>query len=348
MGFTPMTVHQRRSRPLVHILLFLATLFSTAMAGAWFAERNPLELTNLGYGLHYAILLLLFLATHEFGHYVAARWHGVDASLPYFIPVPFPELTMFGTMGAVIRMRSRIPDRKALFDIGVAGPLAGFVVCVVFLIIGFRTLPPFEYLTSIHPHITHPAELTSSGLTFGTTILYSVLAATVAPDGAFVPPMNEMYHYPFLCVGWFGLFVTALNMLPFGQLDGGHILYALVGRQQRRIARFLWWILFAMGFSSVANMARVLLASPSPESWVIFLQGTLLPVLESMHAIAPWLFAGNGSWLVWALVIRILVKVDHPDVPEVEPLSPLRKVLGWFSFIVLIGSFSLSPVSLNP
>lgn len=348
MGFTPMTVHQRPSRPLIHVLLFVATVISTAMAGAWFAGRDPFEIANLAYGLQYAILLVLFLATHEFGHYFAARKHGVDASLPYFIPVPFPEITLFGTMGAVIRMRSRIPDRTALFDIGVAGPLAGFVVCVVFLLIGFRTLPSFEYLTAIHPNITSPADLHPSGMTFGTSLLYSLLATTVAPEGAFVPPMNEMYHYPFLCVGWFGLFVTALNMLPFGQLDGGHVLYALVGKHQHRIASVLWWFLFAMGFSSVADMLRTLLANPSPASWVIFLQGTVLPILDSAYAIAPWLFSGNGSWLVWALLIRLVVKVNHPVVPEVEPLTPMRRVLGWFSFIVFLVSFSLNPVYFHP
>ncbi len=135
-------------RSLLHLGLFVLTFITTSFAGVAWLNLDPLELTNFPAGLLYASLLLVMLLSHEMGHYVAARLHGVDATLPYFLPFPTHLLPIpmfpFGTLGAVIQLRSRVPDRRALLDIGAAGPIAGFVVSVIYLVIGFATLPSIE------------------------------------------------------------------------------------------------------------------------------------------------------------------------------------------------------------
>lgn len=331
-------VRQRpKDRYWLHALLFLLTFGSTMMAGAqWagLAEADFLEVTNWGVGVTYALLIMTFLSAHEFGHYIAARIHGVDATLPYYIPMPF---ILFGTMGAVIRTRSMIPNRKVLFDIGVAGPLAGFVVCLVILGFGFTHLPPIESIYAIHPEYRELGRIPETGMYFGNTILFSFFRDTVAGGSAWVPPMNEFYHYPFLCVGWFGLFVTALNLAPFGNLDGGHVLYALVGgRWQRLVARTLWWFLFFIGFMSLFGLIDSYLRVPSPSGFVIFLQNTIGEPLAWAVDRVPWLFTIGEGWLLWALLIRFIIKVDHPEIPGEEGLDTNRAVIGWASMLILI------------
>ncbi len=330
----------RRLPVWANVALFMATVVSTTLAGAAWAGVNPYEITNWGRGITYAVLLMTFLSAHEFGHYIAARRHGVDASLPFFIPVP-PMLMPFGTMGALIRLRSRITSRAALFDIGVSGPLAGFVVCIVILVIGFLTLPPIEYLQAIHPE-----GLSNKGMFFGDTFLFSFMSSVFVSNSGtgYMPPMNEIYHYPFLCVGWFGLFVTALNMLPFGQLDGGHVLYALTGRLQHVVGRIGWWILFAMGFLSLLGEFAFFLSGPSPSDFVNTLQNSIGVPLQSAVRQVPWLFAFGTSWLLWALLVRFLIGVYHPPIEDETPLSTGRQVVGWLSIAVLVLSFSPNSV----
>ena len=250
---------KRRNRKGVHLLLFLLTLLTTTYAGVGFVlfpddGSVSLEqfLANIPTGLSFSVLLLLFLTMHEFGHYITARYYGVDVTLPYYIPMPF---FFFGTMGAVIRIRSQVPSRKALFDIGVAGPLAGFVVALALLVIGMLTGPDVEHLYGVHPQYQYMHVLPEWGMYFGSFPLLNVLEWMLIPSGTFFPPMNEIYHYPLLCVGWFGMFVTALNLLPIGQLDGGHIIYSMFGRRQKVISRWVvrfsgshwhWWSVWAV------------------------------------------------------------------------------------------------------
>lgn len=297
---------------LINVLLFFLTFFTTCLAGVQWLNKNPLELSNLPLGLPYSLSLLFVLAAHEFGHYFAARYHQVKTTLPFFIPIPPFLLNPFGTMGAVIRIRSPLTSKKMLFDIGIAGPLAGLVVTLFILIYGFATLPPQEYLYSIHPEyqeVGHPPE---TGLTFGNSLFFSMMSA-IFSEHQYVPPMNEIYHYPYLCVGWFGLFVTALNLIPVGQLDGGHILYALIGKKQGIIARGFFAVLIIIGVTSF---------------FPIFGEGTVTWTL---------------GWLLWAAILYFLIKLDHPEIYDTEELSPTRKVLGWFSFIFFIVSFPPIP-----
>lgn len=326
-----------RDRYWLHALLFVLTFLSTMMAGAQWAGLSPeqfSEITNWGAGLTYALLIILFLSAHEFGHYIAARIHGVDASLPYFIPMP---LILFGTMGAVIRTRSIIPSRTVLFDIGIAGPLSGFVVSLGILVYGFTHLPGIESLYVIHPEYVAEGGIPATGMFFGDTILFSAFRSWFVDAEQWMPPMNEFYHYPFLCVGWFGLFVTALNLAPFGSLDGGHILYALVGGVwQRRIARVLWWTVFTLGILSLVGIINLYLQEPSPSAFVVFLQNTIGEPLTAIDRAVPWLFHIGEGWLVWALFVRFLVKVDHPELPDQESIGTGRRVLGWMSMAILV------------
>ena len=321
----------------LHGLLFLLTFGSTMLAGSQWAGLSPdqySEITNWGAGLTYAILIMLFLTAHEFGHYIAARIHKVDATLPFYIPMP---LILFGTMGAVIKTRSVIPNRKVLFDIGVAGPISGFIVCLGILAVGYATLPPMEWIYTIHPEYQRMAEIPTSGMYFGDMLLFGWMADIFAPAGSFIPPMNEVYHYPFLCVGWFGLFVTALNLAPFGNLDGGHVVYALLGgKKQRFIARTLWWPLFTLGVLSMVGILDGILREPSPNGFVIWLQTFIGASLSAVVDALPWLFTIGEGWLLWALLIKFFIKIDHPELGDPEPLSIRRKIVGWTSMLILV------------
>ncbi len=341
----------RKKSPLwVHLLLFVLTFITCMIAGTQWAMKNYLEVNNWHIGLTYAVLILTFLSVHEFGHYFASKIHRVDASLPYFIPVPFPEIMLFGTFGAVIVTRSPIPNRRALFDIGVAGPIAGFVASLVFLIIGLQTLPPKEFIYSVHPEylLNFGGKIPQSGLHFGDTLLYSLLAPLFANPNGWLPPMNEIYHYPFLCVGWFGLFVTTLNLLPFGQLDGGHIVYAMFGGLQRKVAKVLWWVLIILGIGSLLNSILALLNDVDvPNKFYIWLQNNLLPFLQQLRSFVPWYFDAWGGWLFWAIFTRLFIKIPHPHIAEVEPLGTGRKILGWIAIIIFFLSFSLNGIYLR-
>lgn len=309
---------------LIHSLLFVAAFLTTTLAGVQWLNKNPLELTNFPSGITYAALLLLMLGTHEFGHYFAARRHGVDVTLPFFLPFPSIDLLAllnpFGTLGAVIRLRGGLQSRRALFDIGAAGPIAGFIVSLAILITGFITLPAKEYLYTIHPEYAGLASIPEGGWTFGHTLIYDGVAALFAPAGAFIPPMNEIYHYPFLCVGWFGLLVTAINLIPVGQLDGGHITYGM----------------FGTGYHRVAQTALVLLT-------ILGLAG-FLPLLG-----IPFEYGYTG-WLFWAFLLiffsRVL-KLNRPPLGDETPLDPIRMAAGWLCMLMFIGSFSLTPFSFS-
>lgn len=180
-------------------------------------------------GIPYAAALLFVLLAHEMGHYTVARWYGVDATLPFVLPAPF----FFGTFGAIIRMRSPIIHRRALFDIGAAGPIAGLAAGVIMTVVGlgmsrFVPRPPTSMAT----------------VQLGDCLLMKLLTRAVMGP---TPPMHEVFLHPVGVAGWFGLFVTFLNLMPLGQLDGGHVWYALVGRYQRYVGTGAFGLLVAMG-----------------------------------------------------------------------------------------------------
>jgi membrane-associated protease RseP (regulator of RpoE activity) len=300
----------------INIVLFILTFFTTTIAGVFWANKDPYQLENFSYGLTYSILILLVISSHEFGHYFAAKIHKVPVTLPYYVPFPFIFLNPFGTMGAVIRMKARYYSRKALLDIGTAGPIAGWVTSVVILIVGFTNLPPVQYLYELHPEYATTG-IPLSGFTFGYNLLFLTFEKifTSSPE-VFMPPMNEVYHYPFLCVGWFGLLITSLNMLPVGQLDGGHISYAMFGEKHKYVAYLVFGLLVFFGLLG------------------------LLPLLGINNN------SGSINWLVWAALIFFVIKIKHPPTySEYEaPLDSTRMMAGWFTFFIFIVSFCPVPV----
>jgi len=192
-----------RQRLWVHIVLFLLTVLSTVLVG----------------GVSFSAGLLSILLAHEFGHYFAAMYYKVPASLPYFIPFP---ISLFGTLGAVIRMSPRIPHRRALFDIAAAGPLAGLVLAI-----------PLTYVGILFSQVIPKAAVRGDVITLGEPLLYQGLSwlayGTLGQD-------VDMLLHPLAFAGWAGMFVTALNLLPIGQLDGGHIVHSLFGMRSRQVA----------------------------------------------------------------------------------------------------------------
>lgn len=326
-----------------YIILFLLTFLTCMMAGAQWSYKNYLEIYSWQYGITYAILILTFLSVHEFGHYFAAKYHKINTSLPYYIPFPVPIVLNFGTFGAIIRMRQPIPSRKALFDIGIAGPLAGFFVSLVFLIIGFIFLPSKQDILLLHPeYLTQYAgNIPPTGLHFGNTLLYTFLEKLIIPTGTFIPPMNEIYHFPFLNVGWFGLFVTTMNLLPIGQLDGGHILYSMFGSKIHfRIARITMWILIVLGAVGSVNEVYMFLKNDYNSQILLSLQSAIVPKLAEFYENFPILQEFWSGWLLWGLIGKFFVKLKHPPVENEEPIGQKRIILGWFAFLMLISSFS--------
>ena len=213
--------------PWKNVGLFLATIASTLLVGAltWYyiplseVRANPLVLLR---AWPFTAAVLGVLATHELGHYVMGRYHGVDVSLPYVIPFIFP----FGTLGAIIRMRGQMPDRKTLFDIGVAGPIAGLAATVVVTAIGL-SLPPVEVPA-------RALEGTGQALVFNNPPLLNLIATALGEPTEYADPTVAVN--PVIIGGWVGMFFTVLNLLPVGQLDGGHILRAMLGESQERVA----------------------------------------------------------------------------------------------------------------
>ena len=234
----PLRVPVRRDRgPAIHILLFAATFLTAALQGALHEGvdvfADPLTVTA---GFPFAITLLTILLFHELGHYFLARVHHVDTTLPYFIPAP--PFFLAGTFGAFIRIRTLPPDRRALFDIGAAGPWAGFVIAVPAVIFG---LQQSEVV---------PLDTSQGGWILGDSLLFSALVRLVL--GVSSSEATILIH-PVALAGWFGLFVTSLNLLPVGQLDGGHVMYAVFGRHHRWISRGVLTFMIVLGMGGWAG-----------------------------------------------------------------------------------------------
>lgn len=334
----------------IHVLLFTLTFFTVTMAGAEWLLKDSNNIENWQYGLTYGILIIIFISSHEFGHFFAAKYHKIDATLPYYIPVP-PSFMPFGTMGAVIKTKSPIRSKKALFDIGVAGPIAGFAVSFIYLIIGFATLPSIDYLSTIMPEYDFLFRFfgpgsSPEGIFFGDTILYHSMSAIFANPDGWLPPMNEVIHYPFLNAGWFGLFVTSLNMLPIGQLDGGHVTYGMFGEKQAVIAKYVWYFILFLGIGGTLGILHDILQIDSSEGWYITVQNIFLPILDLIETHAPVYFQCWPGWLFWAFITRIFIKLKHPPVAQYsdDDIGARRKAIGWAALIILLLSFSYNGI----
>jgi len=215
--------------PWTNLILFLLTVVTTFAAGAILIEgeniiSNPLLILN---GWSFAVPLLLILLCHEFGHYIESKKSGIKVSLPYFIPGP----TILGTFGAVIRSKSPFKNRKNLLDVGAAGPIAGFVVAMIVVILGLS----YSQVVETVPE---------GSITLGDSLIFKLLSFLVLKN---IPEGYDVLLSPTAFAGWAGILVTMLNLLPIGQLDGGHIMYALLGRRQKRIALITVLTLIPLG-----------------------------------------------------------------------------------------------------
>ena len=247
-----------RPRWWLHVLLFVLTLATSTFMGAIFYGWVPVELAPLGWlklmvhptfvseGLKFAVPLLLILLSHEMGHYIAARRHGLLTTPPFFLPMPIPLPFSPGTFGAVMRIKQPITTRAQLLDIGAAGPIAGFIVTVPILLAGLALSQVREF--------PHDAPL----VYFSEPILFKFTARVLFFPG--LTGAEDIMLHPMAWAAWFGLLVTAINLLPFFQLDGGHIAYALFGAGHRRWARWLLaaFILMTIFWPGWALMAAIL------------------------------------------------------------------------------------------
>jgi membrane-associated protease RseP (regulator of RpoE activity) len=218
-----------RRIPYLHLILFLLTFLSTLAVGALNEGVNILnEPAKIYRGLPFSVTLLVILLAHEFSHYLASRKHGVQATLPYFIPAP----TLFGTLGAFIKMKSPINTRNALMDIGASGPIAGFTVALAATIIGL-------FLSKVVP-----VNKVEGMIVLGDSMLFKGLTRLIVGS---IPDKYDVILHPVAFAGWIGFFVTALNLIPVGQLDGGHIMYALIGERHTNLSKLLIGVMMGLG-----------------------------------------------------------------------------------------------------
>ena len=220
----------RKSKPIINIILLIATIFTTLLVGSINRGGNPFaHFSDLILGIPFSLSIILILGSHELGHYLEARRQGVDATLPYFLPIPHP---LVGTMGAFIRIKSIIPNRNALVKVGVAGPLVGFLVALPVTMLGLK----FSTLQAVTQ--------TKGGISLGSSILFSLLSRIFFPN---IPDGHDIMLHPVAFAGWLGFFVTALNLIPVGQLDGGHIAYAVLGKFRKILTIIVIAIMVLMG-----------------------------------------------------------------------------------------------------
>jgi len=283
-----------------HVVLFLLTIASTLLVGAehfasFYADfgNRQIDLSGIGFllsGLWYSASILAILGAHEFGHYYACKYYGVDASLPYFLPAPLP---LTGTLGAFIRIRQPIPGKRELFDIGIAGPIAGFLIAVPVLLLGMS-------LSRVTPL---PSD-TSGFVELGEPLLFKAVAWLMwgtPPDG------YSINMHPMAFAAWFGLLATALNLFPIGQLDGGHISYAVLGRKST--------------FVTLGTVAALIGLTFVSSSWLV--------------------------WTALTVVMLLAFGPRHPrTVDENIPLDRGRVWLAVFALVMFVVCFTPAPIEL--
>lgn len=373
-------------KPYLHIVLFLATLVTTTLAGAEWIYGRPfigsggfMDFEKFKQGFWFSVPFLAFLTTHEFGHYFMAKARKVNVTLPYYIPGWVGILLSIGTFGAFIRIKDHITSKKDYFDIGIAGPLAGFVVAVGILIYGFLNLPGDEFIYQIHPEyknlpFDYRSYLSSSlnqqeTMILGKSILYNFLEGTFA-DPALIPHPMELSHYPLLLAGFLGLLFTAINLLPIGQLDGGHILYALIGKKAFDIVSPAALVLLVsysgLGFFSFYGLQHAInvedwtsllyfivyvyfvylcfsrIFTNNKHNWILALSVILVQLILSKYL--PTL-VGYSGFLFFGFLLGRVLGVYHPPTYDPKPLSITRKVLGWLAILIFVLCISLQPIS---
>jgi hypothetical protein len=315
-----------RERWWLHALLFVLTFITVWMGGAYLASGSVVLGLPAGFdlgripdmlrgvvdqfrpmppGLDFAMALMAILLAHESGHYLCARWYGLNASPPFFLPAPPPLLPVFfiGTFGAFIRLRHPVVDRRQLMDVGAAGPWAGFAVALVALIAGLQRSTIVPEIGPSDQFVLLAAEYR---MYLGSSLLFDVLRDRFAGTGT-------VLLHPLAFAGWLGLFVTMLNLLPLGQLDGGHVLFALLGKRQTVVSTAAWFGLLALG------------------------------IVVGQHAgpLTAWF------WWTWAGLLLLFGRgrVAHPSILDRHrPLPRSRQILGWLTLLLFAVTFSPVPI----
>lgn len=371
---------------LIHSVLFVVTFITTTLAGGEWAYSKSIfgveSFFNPAYswqdfynGLPYSICFLTILTAHEFGHYFTAVYYRVKTTLPYYIPLP-PFSLMLGTLGALIRIKSPIRSTQQNFDIGIAGPLAGFVVSLGFLFYGFTHLPPPEYIFQFHPQYeqfgldyashVYSAEFMppkSVDVIIGKNLLFLFFEKFVA-DPSRMPNAHELIHYPILFAAFLSLVFTSINLLPIGQLDGGHVLYGLVGFKWHRIIAsgvFIAFLFYAgLGFISPFEAGEKLIYEiPLFVAFLFFaLHGLGLETRNALLAAlgiftAQYLLVtlfptlqGYPGWLLFAFIIGRFIGIQHPPCEIEQPLTQGRVLLGWIALLIFVLCFTPDPIVL--
>lgn len=399
--------------------LFTLTFIATTLSGGEWIHGwlflyvpEPLGWSAFVDGMQYSIPFLLILTVHEFGHYFTARYHKIEVSLPYYFPawLGFIGSMSLGTFGAFIRIRQRITSISQTFDIGIAGPLAGFVVALMVLFYGFTHLPPKEYVYSIHPEYELFGEgyedivyskdtffLKSDlakispihairyerdtiymnqegdiGFKLGSSLLFDYMKKHWVPEGQEdrLPNEHEIMHYPILLAGFLALMFTALNLLPIGQLDGGHVIFGMFGAKNHTIISkgfYLIAILYSglgVGFMNFINpfiinrpMVDLLIDLLLYIGIIFYLLQKVFNKRQTQFMVALAIYVvqmgilyiwpgvtGYGGWFLFILLVGRFIGVQHPVAEVNEPLTQGRQVLGWIAIIVFIISFSLKPM----
>jgi membrane-associated protease RseP (regulator of RpoE activity) len=272
--------------PVDYILYLPLSYIYSVGALIKYAISHPDVVVN---GATFSASLLAILFSHEMGHYLACRYYGVDATLPYFLPAP--PYFVAGTFGAFIKIKSQIPTRRALFDIGLAGPLAGFVVAIPISVIGLATITP--------------STLQGSGIYFNDPLLFRLLAKVLRVN------LETSSANPYYMAAWIGLLVTSLNLMPVGQLDGGHGTFAVFGERTHKI----------IGRAAFASMALL--------------------------AVLGFWWHGSPSGFLYTVLLGIMLKVKHPKPPVMETLGTKRVVIGILTLIVFGLCFWPFPITIK-
>jgi membrane-associated protease RseP (regulator of RpoE activity) len=365
----------------LQIFLFILTCITTTLAGAEWIFGRYFFLNDDGFGWNtwlttdklieggkFSAAFLGILTVHEFGHYFTARWYKVKVTLPYYIPFWFGLGSALGTMGAFIQIKQIIQSKKEYFDIGLAGPLSGFIVAVLVLWYGFTHLPAPEYIFTIHPeyqkygldYAKYVYANTEGSFSLGKNLLFWIFENYVA-DARLVPNAYEMMHYPFLFAGFLACFFTALNLMPIGQLDGGHILYGLVGikwHTRISVSLFIIFVYYA-GLGIITPYKMLDFSDTNLILYLILLYFMFSKVGESFKntfliafGILTAQFAtsyffphaeGYNGWMLFAFILGRFLGIFHPPAPINDKLSIGRKFLGILSLIIFILCFTPTP-----
>jgi membrane-associated protease RseP (regulator of RpoE activity) len=401
--------------------LFFVTFIFTTMSGAEWRYGGSFVYSEYGMGwseffggLAYSIPFLGILTAHEFGHYFTARHYKINVTLPYYIPAWFGFMgaPSIGTFGAVIRLKQQVNSLKQTFDIGIAGPLAGFVVALFVIVYAFISLPPADSIYSIHPEyepfganyadviytqdtfllratlaeynpeaaakyesdtiVMGPGYQTS--LILGSNLIFEFAKAYIVPEAERdrIPNPHEMIHYPFILAGFLALLFTAINLLPIGQLDGGHVVYGLFGPEKSKIISTVMYL----GLIIYSGLGVGLLGIYNPFDFnqealdlaiglilyglfVFYLLGKMklslmtrvmytvgiIAIQEVLVVLYPGI-TGYSGWMLFAFIIGRYLGVYHPPVLVEEPLNTNRQILGWLALIIFIISFSPKPLDI--